>query len=162
MQYVFCYFHLPFKVWMGVAFTPTKTRPTTWVVFNRILPIRKTSTTWPSEFANSALTDWVGLFSHHDNGISPINVNNRNSVGHTLWGKPTSLNRSNLMVVGSSQVLTPLRPCNIPMSWFYISLWLASSFLINSPYSLRVINLASNICLMSFAFSSIVIFSVSF
>jgi len=48
-----------------------KDTPNSRGVFNRILPIRKTSTTWPSEFANSALTDWVGLFSHHDNGELP-------------------------------------------------------------------------------------------
>ena len=32
------------------------------------------------------------------------------------------------MVVGSSRVLSLLRPCNIPMSGFYLSLWLVCHF----------------------------------
>ena len=91
-----------------------KDTPNSRGVFNHVLPIRKASTTWPSAFASSALTDWVGLFSHHDNGSNPINVNNGKSA-------IASFNPSNLMVVGSFRALSRLRPCNIPMSGVYLS-----------------------------------------
>ena len=43
---------------------PPKTRPTTGVVFNRVLLTIPSSASWLSVGANNALADWVSLFSH--------------------------------------------------------------------------------------------------
>ena len=50
---------------------PPKTRPTTIVVFNRVLLTNPSSASWLSVGANNALADWVSLFGHRYYGVLP-------------------------------------------------------------------------------------------
>ena len=50
---------------------PPKTRPTTGVVFNRVLLTIPSSASWLSVGANNALADWVSLFGHRYYGELP-------------------------------------------------------------------------------------------
>ena len=74
---------------------PPKTRPTTIVVFNRVLLTNPSSASWLSVGANNALADWVSLFGHRYYGVLPhkrkvgtrtqSNRNGQERVTRTYW-----------------------------------------------------------------------------
>ena len=135
MQYYFAIFFFSILLCGEVSCLPPINCPTTRVVFNQSILIIPTSASWLLVGANNALADWVCLFSHHNTGSYPVNVNNGNSV-------VTSSNPSNLMVVGFSRALSRLQPCNIPIAGIYLSFWVSyllieSEFLASQRFTYR-------------------------